>query len=140
MNLSDDQVFAVVLVALVALLGILIIMAAARASAEKKRKTGGTAPVKKAPEAEKKPEPAKEPVKKAPEPEKKPKLMGSMARKDTPVTPAGGDPVRREGESDRDKKSIDERIAEKNGQWVCRYCESINDHTLTICQACGNPR
>ena len=123
MNLSDDQVFAVVLVALVALLGILIIMAAARASAEKKRKAGGSAPVKK-----------------APEPEKKPKLMGSMARKDTPVTPAGGDPVRREGESDRDKKSIDERIAEKNGQWVCRYCESINDHTLTICQACGNPR
>ena len=123
MNLSDDQVFAVMLVALVALLGILIIMAAARASAEKKRKTGGTAPVKK-----------------APEPEKKPKLMGSMARKDAPVTPAGGDPVRREGERDRDKKSIDERIAEKNGQWVCRYCESINDHTLTICQACGNPR
>ncbi len=122
---TSDKIFAVVLVVLVALLGILIIVAAVRSSSARKSggaKAAGTGGGGRT-------APAKIPVPK----EKKPVLMGSLARDD------GGE-ERTEPPVIRDKTSIDKGYADKHGMWVCGYCEVLNDDSLRICQACGNPR
>ena len=40
----------------------------------------------------------------------------------------------------KDDTSIDKGYAAQHGMWVCGYCEVLNDNTLNICQACGQPR
>lgn len=40
----------------------------------------------------------------------------------------------------RDEKTMDEHFARAHGQWVCSYCETLNDETLNTCRACGQRR
>ena len=67
-----------------------------------------------------------------------PILMGSLAQKDgrsgRTAAPAAGKP------DSAGDGSIDKHYAEHHGQWVCRYCETMNDDSLGLCQACGSPR
>ena len=56
------------------------------------------------------------------------KLLGSLAEKTRSGPPARG------------PESIDEGYAEEHGMWVCRYCEVLNEETLGVCRACGQPR
>lgn len=66
-----------------------------------------------------------------------PVLLGSLARKEIPVNSTKTVVVpSREGGG----KSIDTSYAEKHGQWICRYCETMNDDSLDTCQVCGSPR
>lgn len=40
----------------------------------------------------------------------------------------------------RDERTMDEHFARSHGQWVCTYCETLNDETLSTCRACGQRR
>ena len=136
-KLDENTVFSIVLVILVALLGILIILVAVRMSSTPKSSgEKGKAAAKRVPvrPAEKKPE------EKKPE-EKKPGLMGSLAAEDRRRTYGDG-PAVPPGEPRRGREttSIDKGYAAQHGMWVCGYCEVLNDNSLTVCQACGQPR
>ncbi len=57
-----------------------------------------------------------------------------------PVTvppPQAAIPVR---EDHTDGKTMDEHYARVHGQWVCPFCETLNDDTLAVCRACGQTR
>ncbi len=71
--------------------------------------------------------------------ERRESLMGSLIR---PEAPAAPEPAQAPAPADRpmDEKSIDKHFADHHGQWICRYCETINDQGLVLCQACGQPR
>ena len=128
-GLSENQIFGTILVVLLAVLGILIILAATRSASAGKKSAGRPAAGKKtAAPGEKKREPAALG-------EKKPVLMGSLApedRKRESAAPKTG--------ARRDPTSIDKGYAAQHGMWVCGYCEVLNDNKLNICQACGQPR
>ena len=40
----------------------------------------------------------------------------------------------------RDERTMDEHYASVHGQWVCPYCETLNDVSLNACRACGQLR
>ena len=67
-------------------------------------------------------------------------LMGSLVREEEAETKA--EPAKEPTPAERplDEKSIDKHFAEHRGQWICRYCETINEPGMVLCQACGQPR
>ena len=67
-------------------------------------------------------------------------LMGSLVREEE--AEAKAEPAKEPTPAERplDEKSIDKRFAEHRGQWICRYCETINEPGMVLCQACGQPR
>ena len=67
-----------------------------------------------------------------------PLLMGALARPG--AAQAGEAQTAPAPERERDQDTIDKRYAEHFGRWVCRYCETINQDGLNVCQACGRPR
>ena len=67
-------------------------------------------------------------------------LMGSLVREEE--AEAKEEPAKEPTPAERplDEKSIDKHFAEHRGQWICRYCETINEPGMVLCQACGQPR
>ena len=67
-------------------------------------------------------------------------LMGSLVREEE--AEAKEEPAKEPAPTERplDEKSIDKHFAEHRGQWICRYCETINEPGMVLCQACGQPR
>ena len=128
---ADGQTIGVVLL-VGAALGILVILAIALFSHTKKSPGKGRAAP---PPAGK----AKEPGKPAPgKPEaKKPVRLGSLAPEEQK---SAAEPRREPIRERKDDTSIDKGYAAQHGMWVCGYCEVLNDNTLNICQACGQPR
>ncbi len=55
------------------------------------------------------------------------------------LAPAAG-PAPAEPAPQPAEQSLDRRYATHHGQWVCRFCETLNDDRLGLCQACGQPR
>ena len=138
---ADGQTIGVVLL-VGAALGILIILAIALFSHTKKSPGKGRAappPAGKAKEPGK-PAPGK-PEAKKPVPEKgaakQPVRLGSLAPEEQK---SAAEPRREPIRERKDDTSIDKGYAAQHGMWVCGYCEVLNDNTLNICQACGQPR
>ena len=67
-------------------------------------------------------------------------LMGSLVREEEAETKAEPAKEPTPAEHPLDEKSIDKHFAEHRGQWICRYCETINEPGMVLCQACGQPR
>ena len=128
---GSEQVIGTVLL-VGAALGILVILAVVIFSrSQKSAGKGRTAPPSGGVAAERKKPTPKEPD------AKKPVLLGSLAPEEQKRTAE----KRREPIPERrDDTSIDKGYAAQHGMWVCGYCEVLNDNSLTVCQACGQPR
>ena len=142
---TADWVFGSIL-SLLTLVLILLVTVALRRRAARRRETPAAVP---APPASV-PTPAAVPappvyVPAAPEPpaapaERREGLMGSLVREEE--AEAKAEPAKEPTPAERplDEKSIDKHFAEHRGQWICRYCETINEPGMVLCQACGQPR
>ena len=142
---TADWVFGSIL-SLLTLVLILLVIVALRRRAARRRETPAAVP---APPVSV-PAPAAVPappvyVPAAPEPpaapaERREGLMGSLVREEE--AEAKAEPAKEPTPAERplDEKSIDKHFAEHRGQWICRYCETINEPGMVLCQACGQPR
>lgn len=117
---TADWVFGSILSLLTLALIVLTAIALSRRAARKK---AAAAP---------RPAPAVPPPAPAPRREN---LVGSLAGGEAPAAPRPAPRTQY-----RDDRSIDKHYADRRGQWICPYCETINDPGLVLCQACGQPR